>query len=94
MKINERLLFTLYILGALCVLFGMLGKLQHWQNAPGIMFIGFLISAFFIVLALLEIHQSTKINFQEKIFWTIAMIFFSTLAGIYYLLKKRKDILG
>ena len=93
MKINERLLFTLYILGALCVLCGALGKIQHWQNAPGIMFIGFLISAFFIVLALLEIHQSNKINFQQKVLWTIAMIFFSTLAGIYYLLKARKELL-
>jgi len=93
MKINERLLFTLYILGAMCVLFGMLGKLQHWQNAPGIMFIGFLISAFFIVLALLEIHQSTKINYQEKIFWTLGLIFFNGVAGIYYLLKARKEIL-
>ena len=93
MKINERLLFTLYILGALCVLFGMLGKLQHWQNAPGIMFIGFLISAFFIVLALLEIHQSTKINFQEKILWTLGFILFNGVAGIYYLLKARKELL-
>ena len=94
MKINERLLFTLYILGALCVLFGALGKLEHWYSAPGIMFIGFLISAWFIILALLEIHQSIKINFQEKVLWKIAMIFFSTLAGIYYLLKKIKDILA
>lgn len=93
MKINERLLFTLYILGALCVLFGMLGKLQHWQNAPGIMFIGFLISAFFIVLALLEIHQSTKISFQEKTLWTLGFILFNGVAGIYYLLKARKEIL-
>ena len=66
MKINERLLFTLYILGALCVLCGALGKIQHWNNAPGIMFVGLLFCAVFSILALLEIHQSNKINFQQK----------------------------
>ena len=93
MKINERLLFTLYILGALCVLCGALGKIQHWNNAPGIMFIGLLFCAVFSVLALLEIHQSTKINFKQKILWTFGFIFFIGIAGFYYLLKARKELL-
>ena len=74
MKINERLLFTLYILGALCVLCGALGKIQHWNNAPGIMFIGLLFCAVFSVLALLEIHQSTKINFKQKILLKLTLV--------------------
>jgi hypothetical protein len=47
----------------------------------------------FSVLALLEIHQSTKINFKQKILWTFGFIFFNGIAGIYYLLKARKELL-
>jgi peptidoglycan/LPS O-acetylase OafA/YrhL len=93
MKINERLLFTLYLLGASCILFGALIKIQHWNNGPGIMFIGLFFCAVFSVLALLEIHQSKKINFQQKTLWTLGFIFFNTIAGIYYLLKARKELL-
>jgi UPF0716 family protein affecting phage T7 exclusion len=50
-------------------------------------------SFLFIILSLREIHGSGSISKNEKLMWTIGLLFVTSIAGAVYLLKGRNKVL-
>lgn len=49
-------------------------------------------SLIFIIAAIYEVTQSTKIDRSEKIMWIIGFLFLTTIAGLIYVLSARKRV--
>ena len=67
-------------------------KLTHVKEADTGLIIALIASLFFIVIAIYEIWSSKRIDRSEKTMWTIAFLFFSSIAGLIYILVGRKKI--
>lgn len=67
-------------------------KLTHVQGADNWLIIGLIASLIFIVIAIYEIWSSKRIDRSEKTMWTLAFVFFSSIAGLIYILVGRKKI--
>ncbi|MCC6187195.1 MAG: PLDc N-terminal domain-containing protein [Chitinophagaceae bacterium] len=85
-------LSLLWAIGNFTVLLGAFLKIQHFPNAGLILTIGMLLALGFIVYALTEIYQSTRINRADKIMWTMLLVLSSGIGGIVYLANSRKQI--
>ncbi|MBC7867307.1 MAG: hypothetical protein H7X88_07220 [Gloeobacteraceae cyanobacterium ES-bin-316] len=66
--------------------------LIHSPGAETWLLIAVVVSLVFIVSAIYEVATSKRIDGREKTMWTIALIFFSAVAGLMYLLMGRKRI--
>lgn len=66
--------------------------LIHSPGAETWLLIAVVVSLVFIVSAIYEVATSKRIDGREKTMWTIALIFFSAVAGLIYLLMGRKRI--
>lgn len=89
----KKILTMSFILGLLIVIFGSLLKIMHWPYATEMMIIGLLSQLVFIILSLIEISKSDKIDGTEKFMWFIGFIFIGTIAGLVYILSARKRII-
>ena len=89
----KKILTMSFILGLLIVIFGSLLKIMHWPYATEMMIIGLLSQLVFIILRLIEISKSDKIDGTEKFMWFIGFIFIGTIAGLVYILSARKRII-
>lgn len=67
-------------------------KLYHIYFSQVVMLTGIVTMVIFIILALVEIYKSIKIDGTEKFMWTIGMLLFYFFAGIAYLVWGRKRI--
>lgn len=47
----------------------------------------------FIILSLKEVHGSSSITRNEKLMWTIGLLFMTLIAGTVYLISGRKRVL-
>ncbi|RYD73119.1 MAG: hypothetical protein EOP53_20695 [Sphingobacteriales bacterium] len=56
------------------------------------MIIGVLATLAYVILGIIEVNNSTKIERHEKIMWTISFIFFSFFTALVYLFLGRKRI--
>ncbi|MCY7292692.1 MAG: PLDc N-terminal domain-containing protein [Ferruginibacter sp.] len=83
---------TSFILSFILVLVGAYQKIIHSEGADTWLMIGLIASLVFIVTAIYEVLSSERIDRSEKTMWTIALIFFSSIAGLIYILIGRKRI--
>jgi hypothetical protein len=56
--------------------------------------ITYLTSIPFISAALLEIHESRRIDREKKLVWTIVLLVFPFIAGLIYLIVARKKAIA
>ncbi len=75
---------------------GALLKILHRPYSDVLLAIGMLALLVFLVSALVEVYQSTRINNAEKWMWFIGLIFLPGIgiAGIFYLLVGRKNVVA
>ena len=67
-------------------------KITHSADADKFLIAGIIASIVFLVTAIYEVRTSKRINYTEKNLWTLAFIFFSSIAGLIYILIGRRRI--
>ncbi|MBY0478189.1 MAG: hypothetical protein K2Q24_11120 [Chitinophagaceae bacterium] len=83
---------TSFILSFIITIIGAYLKITHSEGAEVLLIAAVITSLTFIVSAIYEVRTSKRINSSEKTMWTIAFIFMSGIAGLFYLLNSRKRI--
>lgn len=80
----------------IAITFSLLGsflKINHNSGADFMIIIGIIATLFYIVIGIIEVNKSNKINNSEKVMWTIGFIALNFLAGLLYLTSGRKRII-
>ena len=90
---NKNLIPIFYVLSFIILFLGAIFKILHQPFGSEIMGLALISSIIYIVLSLLEIFKSERIDKTEKIMWLVGFIFLSTVAGFIYLVSARKRIL-
>lgn len=83
---------TSFIISFILTLVGAYLKITHSEGADTWLTIGIIASIVFIVTAIYEVRTSKRIDHAEKTMWTLAFIFFSSIAGLIYILIGRRRI--
>jgi uncharacterized membrane protein YhaH (DUF805 family) len=86
------ILITAYISGLFLTVTGALFKIMHRAGADAYLLAGLVFSLFFLVIVLMEIFRSHKINRTEKLIWVICLLWFLAVTGLVYLVSGRKRI--
>ncbi|HEX6332703.1 MAG TPA: hypothetical protein VFZ78_00675 [Flavisolibacter sp.] len=93
MRFN-RLVPVSFLISFILVTAGAYLKITHAEGADTWLTAGMIVSLIFIVAAVYEVRSSRRIDATEKNVWTLALVLFSTIAGIIYVLLARKRIAG
>jgi hypothetical protein len=91
MSRKNILLFSL-LFGYFVSFIGAVQKIMHYQFSDLFFFIAFICAVTYIVTAIIEIRQSTRITKVEKTMWTVGLIFMWGIVGIIYLFSARNRI--
>jgi hypothetical protein len=83
-----------YFGGSAITIYGAYLKIMHLSNASTFLQIGLLVSLSFIVLAIIEIFSSKKINLFERGLWLFGFLCFNVVTGFLYLRRARKRIVN
>jgi len=83
---------TSFIVSILLSLFKAYFKITHLESDETLLTLGIISTLLFIVSSIYEVRTSNKIPLSEKNMWTVAFLFFSSLAGIIYFLMARRRI--
>jgi hypothetical protein len=90
---TKKIILISFIISFFTTIIGALFKIMHWPNASIILGIGLLLSLVYIVLCLMEISNSKKVNGLEKLMWLVGFIFISQITGLVYILSARNRII-
>ena len=93
MKANTIITVS-FILSFILTITGAILKIMHLQNAEFILMGGIITNVIYLIFAIIEIINSTKINHREKIMWTIAFVLMTSIAGFIYFFVGRKRVLN
>lgn len=93
MKLGTIVTASFFISFILIIIGGYL-KINHSEGATKWLSVGIIVSIVFIVTAIYEVRSSKRIDNMEKTMWTLAFIFFSSIAGLIYILMGRKRIVS
>jgi MFS-type transporter involved in bile tolerance (Atg22 family) len=74
-------------------LIGAFMKLNHIEYSQMVMLIGIIALVVFVLLVIMEINNSSKIEGSEKMMWILGILFLSFFAGIVYVFSARKKII-
>ena len=91
MKSNNYFKFFLSV----SMLFNLIGacyKIMHLGFSVPILIIGMLLTLPYVIIGIIEVKNSKKINNSEKIMWTIGFLFLSLITGLIYLFFGKKRI--
>lgn len=82
------------ILSIVMVLVSSWAKITHQAWGDNSLTIALVLYVTSIVAGLYEVWQSNRIDNTEKIMWTVAFVFISTIGFITYLIWGRKRVIG
>ncbi len=72
---------------------GTLLKLKDYSSlSNSFLILGIVFILFFLVLALIEINKSQKLNEKQKTLWTIGLLIFVGISPLIYYFIGRKNI--
>jgi hypothetical protein len=91
MKIGNIVRWS-YIIGLITVVAGAYLKILHAKGADALLALGLGANLVFILTAIYEVQTSKRIASQDKIMWTIALIFLNGIAGLVYFFGGRKRV--
>ncbi len=91
---NNTILKTSYIITVSITIVGVILKLMHNSWTEAMLIAGVISALLFIILAIKEVINSTRIDRNEKIMWILGFVFMNGIAGLIYLLSARKRIVA
>jgi len=65
---------------------------MHLGFSVPFLIIGMLLTLPYVIIGIIEVKNSKKINNPEKIMWTIGFLFLSLITGLIYLFFGKKRI--
>lgn len=89
---SDQILAPTFISALLVTIIAALLKINHFEYANALLAAGLLLLAVFMILAVIEVTNSNKIDSSEKLLWVFGFLFFGTIVGFIYLLSARKRI--
>ena len=92
MKSKELFIRSIYLVSLFITIIGAVLKISHIDGAEAVITIGIAISIFFILFSVYEVNISNRIDRNEKLMWTVGLIFISSITGFVYLFSARKRI--
>ena len=92
MKSKEFLIRSIYLVSLFITIIGAVLKISHIDGAKAIISIGIVVSLVFILFSVYEVNISKQIDRNEKLMWTVGLIFISSITGFVYLFSARKRI--
>jgi hypothetical protein len=93
MKIEKELLLSFLLMATVFILFS-IPATQNLSSNKYLVLFSYLMSIPFIVINIVDINSSSKLNYKYKRMWTFSFIVMPLLAGIVYLFWKRKCIVS
>ena len=81
-----------YFLSLTFVIVGACLKIMHAEHAEAWLTAAFVASIVFVATAIYEVVKSARLHRTEKIMWVVALICFSSLAGLIYILMGRRKV--
>ncbi len=81
-----------FIIATIILVIGALFRIEHRQYSEPILIMGILLNLSYIIIGIIEVNSSYKIDKSEKIMWTVGFIFFGFITSIIYLLSGRRRI--
>jgi NADH:ubiquinone oxidoreductase subunit 2 (subunit N) len=90
---KQNLLYGSFFASFILTIVGSLFKIMHWPFASMLLTIGLISLALFVLMSILEIMNSKKIEGTEKFMWVIGFLFFGLITGLIYMLSARKRII-
>jgi len=91
MKVNNNFK-ALFFSSILITLTGALLKIQHLGFSQPLLIVGLLLTLGYMILGIIEVTNSTKIDKSEQILWVVGFILFGFITAIVYLIFGRKNI--
>ena len=92
MKSKELFIRSIYLVSLFITIIGAVLKISHIDGAKAIISIGIVVSLVFILFSVYEVNISNRIDRNEKLMWTVGLIFISSITGFVYLFSARKRI--
>ena len=84
---------ALFFISFIMIFIGAYFKIMHWGYSEEILIIGLLLSLAYVILGIIEVNNSTKIEKSEKMIWTVGFIFLGSVTALVYLFSGRKRII-
>jgi len=92
MKSKELFIRSIYLVSLFITIIGAVLKISHIDGAKAIITIGIAVSMVFILFSVYEVNISNRIDRNEKLMWTVGLIFISSITGFVYVFCARKRI--
>jgi hypothetical protein len=89
---KDKLIILSFVLSWILPISGAFMLINHIHFAHYILLTGVVSILFLIILCLLEISNSSKIDKSSKFLWFFGLLTFPTLAGLLYILSIRKKL--
>jgi len=93
MKSKELFIRSIYLVSLFITIIGAVLKISHIDGAKAIITIGIAVSMVFILFSVYEVNISNRIDRNEKLMWTVGLIFISSITGFVYVFSARKRII-
>ena len=94
MKRKRILVTSVFLLGTITLINGVYLKVNHFAYADSLITIGLIMTVIVTLLALYEIHSSSKVQRTEKLLWTLGFLMMNTITGFLYFIIYRKEIIN
>lgn len=94
MRISRKAFGFLFAISFLITTVAAFFKIMHWPFSTPLMIIVILATIGYVVVGILEVNKSNKINGSEKFMWIIGFIFLSFIAAILYLLSGQRRVVN
>ena len=88
----NRVIIPIFLIAFALTVIGAVMKIMHQPGADTLMMVSLVAFAIFIALAIYEVVSSPAFSRSEKVMWVVALIFFSGIAGLIYLLAGRRHL--
>ena len=93
MKSKELFVSSIYLISLFILIIGAVLKIHHVDGAKAVITIGIAVSSVFILFSVYEVNISKRIDRNEKLMWTVSLIFISSITGFVYVFSARKRII-
>ena len=94
MRISRRAFGILFAMSFFITTVAAFFKIMHWPFSTVLLVFGLLATLGYIVIGILEVNRSNRINDSEKFMWIIGFVFFSFIAAILYLLSGQRRVVN
>jgi uncharacterized membrane protein len=92
MEIPKSVYVKAFSIAIIFLIIGALFKINHIEYSNIIITIGLVSTLTYIIIGIIEVNSSIKLQSSDKVKWTIGFLFFSFFVGVFYLMKRNNIV--